>query len=141
MNNLPTVTKKQRDIVDLLYSYRFLNRIQIQTFLKHKDYKTINLWLRDLLDKQYVGRIFSTDFAERTKPAIYYLSLNGIKHLKSMDFHSIEELAKRYREPTRSQTYIDRCLLLADCAIALEQARNEDDCHKVGITSKPKQIT
>ena len=127
MNNLPTVTKKQRDIVDLLYSYRFLNRIQIQTFLKHKDYKTINLWLRDLLDKQYVGRIYSTDFAERTKPAIYYLSLNGIKHLKSMDFHSVEELGKRYREPTRSQTYIDRCLLLADCAITLEQARDEND--------------
>jgi hypothetical protein len=127
MNNLPTVTKKQRDTVDLLHSYRFLNRIQIQTFLKHKDYKTINLWLRDLLDKQYVGRIYSTDFAERTKPAIYYLSLNGIRHLKAMDFHSVEELGKRYREPTRAQAYIDRCLLLADCAITLEQARNEDD--------------
>jgi hypothetical protein len=127
MNNLPPVTMKQREIVDLLYSYRFLNRIQIQAFLQHKDYKTINLWLRDLLDKQYVGRIYSTDFAERTKPAIYYLSINSIKYLKSMDFHSDKELRKRYRESTRSQTYIERCLLIANSTLALEQARDEDN--------------
>lgn len=38
-----------------------------------------------------------------------------------------EELRKRYKEPTRSQTYIDRCILIADCAIALEceDAANE----------------
>jgi hypothetical protein len=123
MNTLPSLTRKQREIIDLLYSYRFLNRKQIQAFLKHKDYKTINLWLRDLLDKQYVERIYSTDFAERTKPAIYYLSLNGIRHLKSFEFYPVDELNKRYRETSRSQTYIDRCQLIADCVIALEQAR------------------
>ena len=38
-----------------------------------------------------------------------------------------EELRKRYKEPSRSQTYIDRCILIADCAIALqiEDAANE----------------
>jgi hypothetical protein len=32
-----------------------------------------------------------------------------------------EELRKRYKEPTRSQTYIDRCILLADCCVSLRQ--------------------
>jgi hypothetical protein len=38
-----------------------------------------------------------------------------------------EELRKRYKEPTRSQTYIDRCVLIADCCLALERedAANE----------------
>ena len=65
---LPGVTKKQKEIVELVYKHRFINRIQIQTLLGHKDYKTINLWLKDLKEKQYVEWIYSTHFAEKTKP-------------------------------------------------------------------------
>ncbi len=129
--NLPKITKKQQEILKLLYSYRFLNRIQIQALMNHKDYKTINLWLKDLREKEYVIWIYSTDFAEKTKPAIYYLGLNGIRHLKQLTTtddddneqptYPIEELRKRYRESSRSQTYIDRCVLLADCCITLRQ--------------------
>jgi hypothetical protein len=117
--NLPKTTKKQQEILKLLYKYRFLNRIQIQTLMNHKDRKTINLWLRDLKEKQYIEWIYSTHFAEKTKPAIYYLGLNGIRHLKTLDTYSVEELHKRYREASRSRTYIDRCILLADCRISL----------------------
>jgi hypothetical protein len=91
----------------------------------HKDYKTINVWLKDLRANHYVEWIYSTDFAERTKPAIYYLGLNGIRLLKTFERHDLEELRKRYRENSRSQTYIDRCLLIADCCITLDQAREK----------------
>ena len=105
----------------------------------HKDPKTINLWLRDLRAKGYVEWIYSTHFAEKTKPAIYYLELNGIRHLRTLTIsysatddvgaeieetepaYPLEELRKRYKEPTRSQTFIDHCLLIADCCIALEK--------------------
>jgi hypothetical protein len=106
------------------YKHRFLNRIQIQAFLRHKDYKTINAWLRDLREKHYVEWIYSTDFTEKTKPAVYYLGMNAIRHFKTLEYPP-DELRKRYRESTRSQTYIDRCLLIADCCIALDQARDE----------------
>src|SRR2546421_1428621 len=141
MTELPKLTKKQQEILRLLYTFRFLNRIQIQALLKHKDPKTINLWLRDLRAKGYVEWIYSTHFAEKTKPAIYYLGLNGVRYLRTLTRKSKdddgkvvvspsyppEELRKRYKEPTRSQTYIDRCILVADCAIALERedAANE----------------
>jgi hypothetical protein len=102
--------------------------------MNHKDYKTINLWLKDLKEKQYIEWIYSTHFAEKTKPAIYYLGINGIRYLKSfndeaIDYiaYPIEELRKRYRDSTRSQTYIDRCILLTDCCISLEQARDEEN--------------
>jgi hypothetical protein len=123
---LSKITTKQQDIVKLLYKHRFLNRIQIQTLMGHKDYKTINVWLKDLRENHYLEWIYdANDFANKTKPAIYHIGLNGIRYLKTLDWHSIEELRKRYRESTRSQTFIDRCLLLADCCITLEQARNE----------------
>jgi hypothetical protein len=122
---LPELTTKQGEILKLLYNYRFLNRIQIQTLMNHKDYKRINVWLKDLREKHYVEWIYSTHFAEKTKPAVYYLGINGIRILKTTGDYSIEELRKRYRESSRSQTYIDRCLLLADCCITLEKARTK----------------
>jgi hypothetical protein len=141
MLELPKLTKKQQVILKLLYRYRFLNRIQIQALMGHKDPKTINLWLRDLRAKGYVEWIYSTHFAEKTKPAIYYLSLNGVRHLRALtrtekdeDGRAIvlpvyppEELRKRYKEPTRSQAFIDRCILVAECCIALEQANTKNE--------------
>jgi hypothetical protein len=41
-----------------------------------------------------------------------------------MDFHPSEEIRKRYRELERSQGFIDRSLLLADCCIDLADERN-----------------
>lgn len=124
----PTITNKQQEILNLLYTHRFLTRIHIQTILKHKDKKTINLWLKDLREKNYVNWIYNKDhFAEKTKPAIYYLAINGLRHLQNIDSHSHEEIHKRYREHDRSPGFIDRCLCVADNCISLEQARNEDD--------------
>jgi hypothetical protein len=124
---LPKITKKQFEILTFLYQYRFLNRTQIQTLLKHKDKKTINVWLKDLKANGYIDWIYEPDdFALKTKPAIYYLALNGIRELKARDWHPVTELNKRYRESSRSQSYIDRCLLLADCSIALDLDRNDD---------------
>lgn len=131
MTELAKITKKQQEILKLLYRFRFLNRIQIQTLMGHKDPKTINLWLRDLRSKGYVEWIYSTHFAEKTKPAIYYLGLNGVRYLRKLTItdeggeqlptYPPEELRKRYKEPTRSQTYVDRCILLADCCVTLGQ--------------------
>ncbi len=143
MTKLPKLTKKQQEILKLLYRFRFLNRIQIQAFLEHKDPKTINLWLRDLRAKGYVEWIYSTHFAEKTKPAIYYLDLNGVRYLRTLTrtsedaggkavvlpVYPSEELHKRYKEPTRSQAYIDRCILIAECCLALERADVENEAN------------
>ena len=50
--------------------------------------------------------------------------INGIRHLQNMDFHPDEELRKRYREHERSQGFIDRCLLLTDVCLELDDERN-----------------
>jgi hypothetical protein len=131
---LPKLTKKQTEILLLLYTYRFLNRIQIQTLMNHKDKKTINMWLKDLTEKNYIKRIYSDHFLEKTKPAIYYLGINGIRQLKTLErettdasgtvsyrpAYPIEELRKRYREHERSQGFIDRSILVAQCCIDLK---------------------
>src|SRR5271165_6813685 len=100
--NLPNITTKQQDILKLIYRYRYLNRIQVQTLMGHKDKSLVSIWLKDLREKQYVEWIYSTDFTEKTKPAIYYLGVQGIRFLKGTGDYPTEELRKRYREPGRS---------------------------------------
>lgn len=119
---LPTITNKQQQIIRLLYRYRFLDRKQIQTLLQHKDKRRIITWLKDLREKQYVQWIYDgDDFAAKTKPAIYYIGLAGIRYLRTTGGYPTLELRKRYKEPSRTQSYIGRCLLIADCCIALDE--------------------
>lgn len=125
MTNLPTITTKQQEILKLLYRYRFLNRTQIQALLKHKDKRRIISWLKDLREKQYVDwRYDATNFIARSQPAIYYLSINGVRYLRETGEYPNEELRKRYKDPNRTQVFIDRCLLIADCCIALQAKNN-----------------
>lgn len=99
--------------------------------MNHKDRKTINLWLKDLREKEYITWIYSTHFLEKTKPAIYYLGINGVRFLKIVQteddspYYPIEEVRKRYRESSRSQTFIDHSILVADCCINLEAKSND----------------
>jgi hypothetical protein len=124
MTELPKLTTRPKEILDRLYEHRFLSRIQIQAFLSQKDYKNTNVWLKDLREKHYVEWIYSTHFAEKTKPAIYYLGINAIRRFKQDNVHS-EHIAKYYRESGRSQAFIDRCILLADACLAFKQANRE----------------
>lgn len=114
-----TITKKQQEILKLLYRYRYLNRIQIQAFLKHKNKKTINLWLKDLNDKEYTKRIYSNKLGKSTKPAVYYLGLEGIRFLRLEADCSKEVLRKRSQEKTHSDSFIDQCLLVPDIVLHL----------------------
>jgi hypothetical protein len=120
MTALPPITTKQQEILKLIYRYRFLNRIQIQALLKHKDKRRIISWLKDLREKQYVDwRYDATNFIAKSQPATYYLSINGIRYLRETGEYLGEELRKRYKEPGRTQIFIDRCLLIVDCCLAL----------------------
>ncbi|HVC36492.1 MAG TPA: replication-relaxation family protein [Candidatus Dormibacteraeota bacterium] len=118
---LSPITAKQQAILKHLYRYRFLNRIQIQALMGHKNNRRIAEWLKDLRDKQYLEWIYDGDnFVEKTKPAIYYLGLNAIRWLRENEDYPPEELRKRYRESSRQPDFIGRCLLIADCGINLE---------------------
>ena len=119
------ITTKQQEILKLLYKYKFLDRKQIQAFLNHKYHKRINDWLKDLTQKEYLNRIYSNKFGENTKPAIYYLRLNGIRFLKTQDDCSLEVIRKFYRMKDRSNDFIEKSLLLGKIVLDLKIAANQ----------------
>ena len=107
-------TPKQLNILLLLYRFRFLNRIQIQKLLNHKDPRRINTWLKDLTTRNIIGRKYSTKLLANTKPAIYHLATKS-RAILLIQPNINEKLLKRvYREKTRSDKLINHCLLVAD---------------------------
>ena len=109
----PTLTTKQTDIILLLYRFRFLDRLDFQTYFHHKTPRRINSWLKELTEQQYIGRIYSRGFKENIKPAIYYLKTKCrlfLKNKKGVDNNLIDRI---YREKKRSKGFIDHCQLSA----------------------------
>ncbi len=111
---LPPITLKQKEILFLLYRFRFLTRTHIQLFLNHKNPNQINAWLTDLVNKGYLQRIYSRTIGEINKPAIYYLDLKGRLELKNNKECNLKALNKIYREKDRKESFIYQCLTTAD---------------------------
>lgn len=137
---LPSITTKQQDVLQLLYLHRFLDRKQIQQAMNHKDKRRIISWLKDLREKHYVEWIYDgADFAEKTKPAIYYLGINGVRYLKTLQddedtpVYPLEELRKRYKDNDRSRTFIDRSMLVVNCCLAVRES-NKATIGKTSLT-------
>ncbi len=116
---IPHTTPRQQDILILLYRFRFINRLQIQSLLHHKNTKSINTWLKDLTDKKYTNRIINDQSKIHNTPAIYYLSLNGIKFLKTQSSCKTQYITKLYKEKTRSEQFINKCLFIVDIYLYL----------------------
>ncbi len=139
---LPKITNKQTEILTLIYQFRFLNRTQIQQLLKHKDPKTINTWLKDLNEKQYLSRIYSNTIGANTKPAIYYAAINAIRYYKSLGQDNNIYLKKLYRDNERSQSFIDEQIFIADICLNFLEISAKGEINytfetAAGVTSNP----
>jgi len=143
---LPAITKKQEEIITLIYRFRFINRKQLQRFLKHKDARRINTWLKDLVEKKYLGRIYSHKLLENTKPAIYYLSNNGIiwiRYEKGEEYGATNEqldityLKKFYQDKHASKTFVNHCVTIFDFYLQLNEAEDKsNETLQYGIETK-----
>jgi len=123
--SLNKITKKQQTILTLLYRFRFLNRIQIQKLLRHKYHKRIIDWLNNLTENEYIGKIYSTKYGEINKPAIYYISINGIRYLKALNFPT-EQLNRLYKEKEKTESLVSKYILIADICLNLQSKSDAD---------------
>lgn len=117
---LPDIYDKQKEIVNLVFRFRFINRHQLQRLFGHKDPSRLNKWLKDLVNKKYLGRIYSHKLLENTKPAIYYLGNNGIiwARYEGMEWRNdsieLKYLKKFYEDKHASESFINHCTAMFD---------------------------
>ncbi len=120
---LPKIKPKQIQIIQNLLKFRFLTTNQVQKLLDHKEPKHAQEWLKDLLDKKYIKRVYDPkNFEENTRPAIYFLAPLSRSLLKSeVDADSLEYI---YKEHTRQDKFIYHCLSVADVYLYLLSQKN-----------------
>ena len=100
---------RQKEILHLLLKFRFLNRIQIQALLHHKQFNRVIVWLNDLTEKGYLVRFYDRKIA--SLPAVYCLSNAGRKYFKfSLAYKNIHPalLNRIWRERNASAQFRDR---------------------------------
>lgn len=115
---IPKITKKEQEIIQEILRFRFLERQHIQKLLNHKDEKTINVWLKDLIIKKYLAKD-EEKYGKKKRP-VYYIAENGIRFLKTFEGINKKLLHNLYREKGRSPTFISRCLLLAEICLTFK---------------------
>jgi hypothetical protein len=87
--------------------------------MKHKDYKRINVWLKDLVAKGYLYRIYERKIPLNIKPAVYFLAPTGVRFVRwNIDYNLAH---KFYREKERSEEFRNKCLTIANFYIDLLQ--------------------
>jgi hypothetical protein len=120
MNQTDKLTPKQKEILILLYRFRFLSRHHIQHHLNHKEYRRINAWLKNLTAKNYIHRIYSKTYGQNFMPAIYFLKTKSAQTLRGEKEVNEKLLTRIYREHLRSDNFIENCLLQADIYLSLK---------------------
>lgn len=107
---------REKEIIDNLLRFRYLDRPQIQIILNHKYREKVIRWLNNLTNKNYIFRIYSKEFAG--KPSEYCLDKKCIAYLREKEVE--ERIIKRiYAEKTRSQTFRDRSIFIASIYLSL----------------------
>lgn len=106
------VTPKQLEIINLIYSFRFLTSHQIQHFLNHKNHSLISIWLKDLVNKKILNKI-STKSINKT-PAIYYLGPKSRSILINKNNINTKNLTRIYSEKNMSEKFRQHWIFIAD---------------------------
>ena len=145
---LAKITNKQIEILNLIYTYRFLNRIQIQAFLNHKDHRRINSWLKDLSEKEYLKKIYSNSAAISMTPTIYHAGINAIRYFKSLGQDNNVYLKKLYRDNERTENFTRGQIFIADIGLHLQEVNKKEESSEgkfhyefvtaAGVTSNPE---
>lgn len=121
INKIKDINLKQLAILILLYRFRFLNTKHIQKLLGHKDPSTVQGWLADLVQKQYVYSNYDrTKFGKNTKPSVFHLLPRAIQVLKTQEDCDEKQLKKIYQEAERSEGFINDGLFIADMYLKLK---------------------
>ncbi len=110
-----TLSKRQRQILILLYRFRFLTTNHIKQFLKHKNSTRIQQWLQYLTTNTYILSDYDrSTFETNRKPAVYCLASKS-KHILELEKDCADALLRRiYKEKTLSKAFKERQLFLAD---------------------------
>ena len=129
------ITKKQYDIINYLYRFRFLNRHQLTTLMQHKDPRRLNAWLSDLTKRKIIGRQYERTIIKGNQPAIYFLASRSNQLIINYTGTEQSFLTRVYNEKARSQKFIEHSLYIANMYLWLKE-KAESQKEKLSFFTK-----
>lgn len=109
------INKNHKQILFLLYKFRYLNTKQFQKLFNHKDPHRVKEWLKYLRLNGYINWLYDPkSFEENTKPAVYYLASKAIRVLKENKDCNTTVLNRFYRKKKYTKDFIEYCVKIAD---------------------------
>ncbi len=97
----------QKEIIDALYKFRFVNSDLLTTYLSSSSRRIINSRLKILLDHDYIGRLYDSSYKLSGKSAIYYLRPKSITYLKTIDNINNKVLIASYKDKSAKESIIN----------------------------------
>jgi len=116
-NKQITIKQKQTEILILLYGFRYLNRVQIQTILNQKYHSRVLTWLNELKEENYIECEFDKKIA--SSPSVYSLAPESRSILKDNPKVKPRLLGHIWRDKTYSDEFRAHCLFLGDIYLSL----------------------
>ncbi len=120
---IPNITNKEKEIIKVVLQFRFLYRSHLQQILNHKDKKTIQFWLNNLVSKKYLNKD-AEKLGKKDHP-VYYMGPFGIRFLKTLGTVDFSLLRNLYREKKCSPAFISYCLFLTDIYLTFKNVNTK----------------
>jgi len=112
-------SKRQAELLEFIYAYRFVTTKQVQAFLGKKQIQQAQQRLNTLLAKGYIDRRFTNEDRLLGRYASYYLSLGGLKLLKR--YGNPQALKNMRKDATASESFVKHNIAIGDIAADLNR--------------------
>lgn len=124
--NTKPIKKYQKQILFLLYKFRFLTINQLQKYFNHKDSHRVKERLKILREHKYIYTI--KDIKNPTKPFVFCLDTKA-RHILQEDENNDKSFLERlYKEKKLTENFRNHCLFIFDIYLFFlkQQARNTE---------------
>ncbi len=108
------LSKRQFELLDFMYSYRFVTTKQVQQFLGKAQIQQAQQRLNTLLTKDFIGRRYSNEDKLLGRYASYFLLPAGLGLLKGYGDKKALRLMKK--DPTASWRFVEHSIAVGDVA-------------------------
>lgn len=124
MKTTPPINDHQKQILFLLYKFRFLTINQLLKYFNHKYPSRIREWLTDLKEKKYISIIM--DKTDPTKLHVFCLTTIAKYILQQNEEFDKNFLNRLYKEKGLKENFRNHCLFIVDTYLYFLSQQEKD---------------
>lgn len=121
------LNEQQIEVLNLLYKFRFATSDLIAVYFGKKNGSYVYKRLSILHEQKFIGKRFDGKYRIQGKPAVYYLTPNGMRMLNEARIANGREAINPalYKEQTVSEGFVQYCLGVLDIYCKLRASYGE----------------